>query len=110
MRNGRITGLYVVTRLVIAVLVLFFLTVIARVFTRQILEEALGMNNNFTRIVFFDKPGFEKAFAVKEINWEKEYPFSERKTTKTNPEIGISKTDIFERIRSLANTIENKVI
>lgn len=79
----------------LAVLVLFAATVALRFFTRQVLVVGLGMDNAFTRAVFFDHaklrtvpgsvdPGYGDTDDYS-YDWEAEYPFAERMARTASP-------------------------
>ena len=65
----------------------FFVTIIIRTFTRQILVNKLGIENNFTSIVFFDIHKLSNAKRILQsnlIDWESLYPFETKKRNCTN--------------------------
>lgn len=109
MNARKITLLDVVTRFVIFTLVLFFISVTIRLFTRQILVEKLSMNNGFTNIVFFDKPEFENSNQTTEIDWSKEYPFKGEVEVIDTQSSNHFLSDIAFRFESLIKGVERKI-
>ena len=81
----------------VAFLTLFFITVVARVFTRFVLQRYFGINNQVVKIILFDVQAGETLGsdnpARQKIDWESIYPFAneddnraERKTKKSRIE------------------------
>ncbi|GHU16513.1 hypothetical protein FACS1894163_06010 [Spirochaetia bacterium] len=90
----------IVTRCFVGVMVFFMASIFLRFFTQKVLIEILHMNNDFTQIVFFDKPVSEES-VINNINWAKLYPFQNNDTVKINKPI------IFkERISGIEEKIE----
>lgn len=116
MNARKITVLDVVSRFVLFILVLFFISVAIRVFTRIIVVEKLGMNNKFTDLVFFDAPALTRPDLANtkevklDIDWEKEFPFDDQ-TAANKPQSNNS--SIIQRvlkIDSLIKVIERRII
>ena len=66
--------------LVLAIIMFFFVTIIIRTITRQILVKRMEMDNSFTNIILFDvqnlnNGGDDESNVVVKIDWEKLYPF-----------------------------------
>lgn len=102
------------------VLVLFAGTIALRLFTRQILIVGMGMDNAFTRAVFFDnvdmqrQPGYEAMVYGDtddySYNWAEEYPFkdAEAKSNKAVEEVPATLADRYVSIiHSLKGRIDN---
>lgn len=108
------TVLDVTLRICFAILVFFFLTIMIRFFTRNVLVEILGWNNAFTKIIFLgdeamgDAPNIsgEGGEVKVEVNWEDLYPFK-------NAGIGyqdtVVKLNAFGKYTSLVESVENKI-
>lgn len=72
--------------LILAVLMLFFASILITVSARQILVKQMGLSNRFTEILFFGNPHLNDAGAVPaepdgtvvQIDWEALYPFPEQ--------------------------------
>lgn len=62
-------------RICLAVLGMFMLSIFVRIGTRQILVKRLGVENTFTRLVFWDNEALETDIS---IDWAAQYPFEER--------------------------------
>lgn len=93
-----------------AVLIFFFVSIITRFLTRQILVEKLHWDNAFTRIVFAGNQvlnvvaGDEEGEISVDIDWAKKYPF--RDPAKNNESAYLSKFNCFE---NLVFNVEDKI-
>lgn len=74
MKTAKHSALDAVARLVVLLMALLFFTVLARLFTRQVLVGRLGMDNAFTRAVMFDAK-YLNLPAPKGFDWKSLYPF-----------------------------------
>ena len=86
-----------------------------RFMTRQIFIERLHMDNQFTRLVWFDDPVAgnvdNRAPVVDEIDWEKQYPFYEENESQKNDvkESAFSVFDRSDRVTRAGKNVESKV-
>lgn len=109
MNARRFTVLDVVSRLVIAILFIFFISIVTRFFTRQILIEELEMNNGFTRMVFFDAHK-EILDQHVDINWEAEFPFIDESNQIQPEQNQFWFSRILEKFDSLIKGLEKKIV
>ncbi len=74
-------------KLCIGILILFFLTIVVRIFTRQVLIVHMGMDNAFTRLVFWDNDAMSGQETedgngdLYDYDWSADYPFEEGVST-----------------------------
>lgn len=96
---------------VIAILTLFFLTIIIRTFTRQILIKQLKIRNEFTDIVLFDVENLNNMDnenkASGKIDWEALYPFQVSKEDK-KADTSNTKTGLSNRYKEVVRSIKKK--
>jgi hypothetical protein len=81
----------VVTRFFVCVMMFFLITVIVRIFTREVFIRKLHINNIITQTIFFDNRDLQTLPTV--IDWKQLYPFSENQTALQN--------SFFDRFKSL---------
>ncbi|HQO56931.1 MAG TPA: DHHW family protein [Clostridia bacterium] len=109
MGTRKISVLYIVTRVMLAILIMFSVTILVRFFTRQVLIEKMGMNNRFTRAVFFDALRMEENVQSPQIDWSGEFPFDEVGSpveARSNQSISI----ISQHIASLVKSLESRIV
>ena len=101
---------YIVSGVCFGILVLFMLSIGVRFFTRQILINKMGMNNTFTRLIFFDNENMQENSNVQGsdegcvINWEKYYPFEE-----INQSDSIGKITCWDKYHTRIASLEQKI-
>lgn len=109
---------YITSYICVAILMVFFLSIAVRVFTRQVIVKYLGINNAFTSLVFFDSKDMEEKTNTDEdfgestqgteyqrvdIDWEAVYPFSKTSSA------AMSDTYRFAIYTSKINQFEEKI-
>jgi hypothetical protein len=96
----------------VVVMVLFMVTVLARIFTQNILMDTLNISNAFTRLVFFDSLPGDQGETGKPaevlINWQELYPFEEDDTAKIFSVVPIDHEAVFRRLDVKTAWIRNK--
>jgi hypothetical protein len=83
----------------LGVIVLFMISIFTRVFTWNVLVERWRINNDFTQIIFFDRPQLK---VTPNINWTKLYPFQTRNDSSTQ-------ANVFDTIKNKITDIEKKI-
>lgn len=96
-----------------AFLIFFFVTIMARFFTRQILIERLGWNNVFTKIIFWGDESmgnvpnlYENGEVTVEVEWDKLYPFNNDDSESV---VASFENPIVDKYVSLVNEVEIKI-
>lgn len=98
-------------RICLAVLGMFMLSIFVRIGTRQILVKRLGVENTFTRLVFWDNKKLDTEI---DINWAASYPFEDGGNTDAKKSVYADSitnadTSIGARFREKVLSAEQKV-
>lgn len=102
----------------LAVLVFFAGTIALRLFTRQVLIVGMGMDNAFTRAVFFDNvdmqqiPGTEKTNPLEErydYDWASIYPFEKDNEIEETAELKPQSNGMVDRYLSVISTLKERI-
>lgn len=98
-------------RICLAVLGMFMLSIFVRIGTRQILVKRLGVENTFTRLVFWDNEALETDIS---IDWAARYPFDESGDAGSGKSISTDSmtdadTSVDVRLREKVLSAEHKV-
>lgn len=114
---------YMISYICVAILMLFFLSIAVRVFTRQAIVKCLGINNAFTSLVFFDSKNMEEKPSIDEdfgestqgteyqrvdIDWKALYPFGGTASAETDF-AAMSTNSVFEPYTSKIEHLEEKI-
>ena len=106
----------------LGILLFFFCTIVARIFTRQILVKHFGMNNAFTDLVFFDARYLNDSSESSEeetddelgrkpshvnIDWKALYPFPEENTAQSEEAVVLS-VPVEAAVQTTENVEEKK--
>lgn len=101
--------------IVLAIILFFFVTIIIRTLTRQILVKRMGMDNSFTNIILFDVQklndgGDDESNVVVKIDWEELYPFRiGANDNSVNVNNCTAKTGIIDNYKKRVQSIEDKI-
>lgn len=97
---------------VLAILTLFFITIIIRTFTRQILIKQLKIKNEFTDLVLFDVKNMNNMDnenkASGQIDWEALYPFKAGQEDKKVDTANTKKVVVVDRYKEIIQSIKKK--
>ncbi len=102
----------------LGVLVLFAGSIALRLFTRQVLIVGMGMDNAFTRAVFFDNadmrqiPGTEQVDPLAErydYAWASIYPFEEERAIEEPDEETAQSNGIIDRYISIVSSLKGRI-
>jgi len=97
----------VVICICILTMFLALISIVTRYLTRQILIERMGIDNAFTRIVWFDNDNARDTESVEvSINWEKLYPFTEAEKTSVDSN---KKVSTIEKYQSIISGVEGSI-
>ncbi len=92
------------------ILVIFMLTIMARVLTRQIAVKRLHMDNAFTRMILVGEKELQKIpEPMNNIDWEALYPFEEQEDVEYSIKSSGTETLLSERVKWKITSIEKKV-
>lgn len=113
-KNIKRNGNRIVSYVFLAVVLVLFLGIILRIFTRTILVSRLKMNNAFTDIVFFDSKGLGATESIAEVavSWETLYPFAVDETVcvdEKEPEKRNLYLEISEKLTNKMSAIQTKI-
>lgn len=99
---------HITAGLILAVIGFFFISIMARFVSKNLLFEALDMNNQLVQTIWWDySAGLEKKDEQINVNWAQEYPFSES-DEKNRTFFLIEKFNKFQRkINTAEATIED---
>lgn len=113
---------YMTSYICVAILLVFFVTIAVRVFTRQVIVKYLGINNAFTASVFFDSQAMETEgigerfgeqkqgteYQRVDIDWEVLYPFGGTASAATDF-AAMRTNSVFEPYTSKIRNLEEKI-
>lgn len=101
----------------IGILMIFFLSIVTRVFVRQILILRLGIENAFTNMVFFDAPDLATVDDKSKIiygetddysfDWKVQYPFEDNENEIET--VNETKDTFIDVYNSMVNEIEDRI-
>ncbi len=91
------------------ILVIFMLTIMARVLTRQIAVKRLHMDNAFTRMILVGKENLQKVQKTANIDWEALYPFEEQENVEYGTKSAVPETSLPDYIKGKITLIKEKI-
>lgn len=94
--------------IIFAVIGFFFLSIMARFISKNLLFEAMNMDNGLVRTIWWDYlAGLEKENEYESIDWAQEYPFSGIEKKSNNSFLAKKVNRYVNKINTAENTIED---